>query len=300
MGGTVSVTIRRASGEVIPMTFYTDMVMPHILDPDVLMGDDAAVDAVVDAWKGAGKLYAENASPGMDPDWLSKRLYGHEPMVAPRDYGIVVLDLMSGKLFDMQDFSNLKSFLVPKLQFGPGFSGAGHRHQVAHDAHATKGWIENYELAVKEELNDALETAGFTSADREVYKVSPDRIDAFSEIVDAHRARTPREALDGLELSPDAPAGPVMAALQKLDVENEGKVQDPCHLATASTTLGGIVYHSFDQGADDAKELLDHLDDVGFDIDGSTRDVWGAWIDRKHREAADLDAWADDDALSCG
>jgi len=190
----------------------------------------------------------------MNPNYLSDRLYGHEPMAAPRDYGIVVLDLMSEKLFDMQDFSSLKSFLVPRLQYGPGFSGAGHRYQAAHDAHAAKGWIESYKLAVEQELNGALEAAGFASADGEVYHVSPDRIEAFAMILDAHRAKTPREALEGLELSPDAP---VMAALQKLEAENKGKIQYPCLLATTTTTLGGIEYHSFDQGAEEERVLHD-------------------------------------------
>lgn len=305
MGGPVAAVIRKPSGEVIPMTFWTDMMVPYFLEPDVLRGDEAAIDKMIETWKDAGDAYAKSVSEGMNPDFLTDLIYSETPKVAPRDYGLVVLDLKSKTLFEMQDFTALGHFYHPRAIYGARFTEDRERgkQDVTQDAHMEAGWITGYELTMSDEMLPILEEAGFEPLGN-VLSVRPEQRDQVFDIIDRHRQLNRFDAMNMLGLTKDT-----LGKTQKKQLENElriarlmqecnaGKPEYCCIWAYANSSLGGVDVKSYQQGAEDAEEFLADLREVGIEIDGSAEVIWQEWIEQKRRDALDLDAMSDADAM---
>lgn len=108
MGGLVQLVVRKKNDSLISFPVWTNSVTAHILKNPMFFRDDTSkLDEFVLYHEKLMKDYNENQSTGefknSDTQFYGKHNFGG---LHPVEYGIIYIDLIEKKIFDMQDYTN--------------------------------------------------------------------------------------------------------------------------------------------------------------------------------------------------
>lgn len=254
MGGPVSVVIRDAQGETHKMRFWTDMVQKELLRPDVLKNAPGAIEALVERHARAGQIYAENCIEGLNPNFLSGALYGSPALLAPEEYGLIVLDFSgeNPQLFSMSSAPSLTRPTDYELMFG---DTSPRDSQFVQD-HISEGWVDQIRVTLDDGLVEKAIDASFhrQAGETNTFIVRPEDRQRMADFIAENKKRPfPQDVMDRIAASVEQ-AGNVDDAmvsredadlLKEFAAENSKRFSTPCHGANVITTLGGIEVAEF-------------------------------------------------------
>lgn len=108
MGGLVQLVVRKNVDDIISLPVWTNSVTAHLLKNPMFYRDDlSALDEFVKYHEELMMDYYTNQSTGEFEDSNTK-FFGMHPFggLHPIEYGIIYIDLVEKKIFDMQDYTN--------------------------------------------------------------------------------------------------------------------------------------------------------------------------------------------------
>ena len=111
MGGSVAVTVREPNGEEHRMCRWTNSLPWFVKNVRLLGKDPVHLKSYLDTWKDMKEDYVKHKSDGKFERNMSA-LYAPYPFLAPRSYGLVVVDMQRDHILCYNDYTSTDTLAV--------------------------------------------------------------------------------------------------------------------------------------------------------------------------------------------
>lgn len=112
MGGLVKVIIRKEDGQIISMNRWTSGLCNILHDPEIYLADTNALELYLKPYFDAVADYEKHKEDKkFEINMTSSCIFDGHDNLAPVDYGIVILDLMTKTLISCNGYSNRGTFV---------------------------------------------------------------------------------------------------------------------------------------------------------------------------------------------